>query len=308
MGAADPPKNPAPTTSASKKPAAARTPRRVPATPSTAWQKMVEAHRKRAVRHSVAGKWDAALAEIAAAREVVQAARRDAAALSPPKRSPQYEKELKALAAELRREQSRSAQNRAGSSAGLARFQERKAALDRKYGVGSSSTGWRQRLLAGKARFTLDLASLDDLAAAFLARKGDHGAAAAAREQALLARLEAFEATGRTSEAAAQAEKLLALDSARLEPYEAAAVFLQRRGEYVPAEAAWRRQIELVESGRARSTQPARRSAAPRDPRLRLPTLYRQLAFVLQQQGKTEEASRAVARASELERRGAARS
>src|SRR5205807_10272504 len=130
---------------------------------------------------------------------------------------------------------------------------KRKLALDRKFGIDPNGGRTRaQKLRAGLTRYRLALADLDDLSAPYFVGAGKQEHAQAAREAALLGRLEAFEALGRVPEASQQADKLLALDSADAKVYSSAALFFQRQNQIPRAVQAWQRAISLVETGKAK--------------------------------------------------------
>lgn len=270
------------------------------------WQQGVEARKKAAARYAAARKWDLALREIGLAKLAVEEAGRDARRkIGSAPRPPEYQKELKRLIMELNSDRKLAFQHKESFEKSVRQFEKKRDALDRKYGINrKDETASRQKMLADAGRFTLELAALDDLASKYYTGKGDDQGAVVARENSLKERLEAYQALGKTDEAAKEAEKVAALNSANPDLYDAAGRFFMQQKQFPRAAAVWQREIDLIETGRAAVRVPNRRAGgvrpvSPRDPRERLPILYRQLAFALHRQGKADEARRALQKAGE---------
>ena len=155
---------------------------------------------------------------------------------------------------------------------------------------------------AARARSTLLLASLPDLASPYQTQRGDSAQAASSRIRALRTRLQAYQMSGQTTRAMGAADKLLQLSSPDPIPYETVGRFFMEQNRYARAADAWQRGIRLLESGKAKL--PLSSAGAQRDARRNrlLTQFYRELAFCHTRLGKAAESQAAIRRALEVEK------
>lgn len=292
---------------------AATTGRQSPASPARSTrpaplhpaQREVAQRRAAAERLARARRWEEALVEVGAAQRAVEAARREASRTVPPPPPPGYRQESAALESELRRRR-REAERGRGTMAEVALYhrQERERII-RKYRLRERTPA--SRPAAERARWMLLAATLYDDASRYLAGRGEEADAARSRQSALRERLAAYALLGRHAEAAAAAEKLLALQPRSPAPYRAVGEYYEERGQFARAVTAWLGLARILEEAGGRhdglgsGDAAAVRAGATRQ----LALCYRQLAYCYSRLGRTAEQQAAAKRAAELEARAA---
>jgi len=274
---------------------------RVPANaaPSKSWEAEVTTLRARAANQAKAGKWDLAVHTISKARERVEHARRLALRKAGPSPSdPKRHQAMKNLQAWYVGQMKRVSSGKTDRQSVIREFKSRQEALLRKYPQKPSSPTIPA---ASTAKLDLLLATLDNTAAEYNARRGKSRAAASQRQNALIGRLHALRAQGQTAPAAAIAEKLLKEAPRDPEAVAEVAQFYQERKQFPRAVQVWEGGIRTLERGQADL-----RSVGPRQDRVQvgkrhLGEFYRQVAFCYSQLGRRADAKTAMDKAARTE-------
>ena len=237
-----------------------------------------------------------AVDKLTEARAALRTDRRRAVGAVPrSKVNPKYRAAVRQLAARMKTKWQKGPRTAASRQAVTREFNAGKKALEKKYPpLKTGPTAGARAAGAAKvgARYTLVDAGLEELMAGYLDRGGQKTKARGLRETALIHKLEAYRALGKTAEAGQIAQRLLAAKPADPAAYRQVAEFHQERGRYSEAAATWRRGIAHVEAGSADTASRAQT----------LSYFYRQLAFAYSKAGKAAESRAALQRAQQLER------
>ncbi len=259
----------------------------------------------RATRYAAAGKLDLALEQVARARERVRDAMTTAGTVRPKTvRNPAYVREVEALRKWYAEEGKKPGARGPGDPQRLAQYQARMAAIRKKYGVNGAKrvdTKAQDQRRQSVAKLMLTMADLDELSAAYYARKKSTDLSGIFRIQAWTARLEAHRTLGNASAAQRDAETLLKLNPPDPGVYNRVGRYFQGSGQFSRAAAVWQRGIGLLETGKARLRTATGSALSPEYRNRMLVEFYREQAFCYTRLGKAAESRKLMQKAAALE-------
>jgi tetratricopeptide (TPR) repeat protein len=253
----------------------------------------------RAANQAKAGKWNLAIHTLSTARERVQRARRLALRKAGPAPSdPQRHQAMKNLQAWYIGQMKQVSSGKTDRQHVIREFNSRQQALLRKY---PQKTVSPTAPAASTAKLDLLLASLDDTAAEYNARRGKPRPAASQRQTALIGRLRALKAQGKTGLAGDVAEKLLKESPRDPEAIEAVGTFYQESKKFARAAPVWEGGIRMLEGGQADLRPLGSRVDRTLVSKRYLAQFCRQVAFCYSQLGRGADAKSAIDKAVRTE-------
>lgn len=263
--------------------------------------------RARAANQASAGKWELAIHTLSTARERVERARRLALRQAGPAPSdPKRHAAMKNLQAwyigQMKHASSKTDRQRV-----IREFNSRQQTLLQKY---PQKTTTPTVPPASTAKLDLLLATLDDAAATYNARRGKPRPAASQRQNALIGRLRALKAQGNFAPAKVVAEKLLKECAQDPEAVAEVGAFYQERNQFPRAAQVWEGGIRTLEAGKADLRRVGPRQDRAQVGKQYLGQFYRQVAFCYSQLGRKADAKAAMDKAAHTEAtlvRGSAR-
>jgi tetratricopeptide (TPR) repeat protein len=266
-------------------------------------EQRVAAQRKRAEQLAAREKWRDALGALASAKEQVRVAqqrelRHSAGGARP---SAQHLKELRALQRWAAEQHKLSQQGKADPQQLARTYEQRKAALDRKYAGSRPKPLSPKQRAAQRARFDLLLASLDDSLSAVYTKKGEMEHARAARREALKTRLQAYQALGKPTLATGAAEKALSVAANDPVVHKTVGTFYQEQSQFGRSAAVWESVVRLIETGKAQFPSPGGRPLPPSYKNLQLAECYRNLAYCYSRLGRSAEVAPLLEKAKKAE-------
>ncbi len=276
---------------------------RRPVLTGVALEKRIEGRRKRVRQLLDARKFEDALTEVTRGRIELRESRRQVRRELAPVQDPAYRRDVKALGQWWSGVAAKVRAKKISPDHATRELTKRREALQAKHKATPKPDVARQRKRdEAEASALLMVASLDDLAADAHVGLSDTDSATAARISAGRQQLQAHRLLGHKAEVVAASEALLKAAERDPSAVGEAATGLQDQREWKKAVGAYRRAVDLWESGRGRRYVRSGTPLLAREHTAEVALRYRQLAHCLTQLKQKGEAEAAMVKAAEWER------